>query len=98
MAGLVTTRAGSVYLLLAACLISTATLEAQTVTLRGVVTDETGARVPSAKITVSGPGGDKLTESRDDGSYFFPSLPAGDFQVRASAPDLILPQPIKLTL
>jgi len=85
---------------LAACalIVCAAPLLAQTVTLRGVVTDETGARVPSAKVTVSGPGGDKQTEVRDDGSYFFASLPPGDFTVRASAPDLTLPQPVKITL
>jgi hypothetical protein len=94
----VTTRARSVHLFSAASLVFVGTLAAQTVTLRGVVTDETGARVPSAKITVSGPGGDKLAASRDDGSYFFPSLATGDFLVRASAPDLILPQPVKITL
>jgi hypothetical protein len=79
-------------------LLCAAPVGAQTVTLRGVVTDESGARVPSAKITVSGPGGEKQAEARDDGSYFFPSLPAGDFTVRASAPDLALPQAVKITL
>ena len=79
-------------------LLCAAPVWAQTVTLRGVVTDETGARVPAAKIIVSGPGGEKQAEARDDGSYFFASLPAGDFTVRASAPDLALPQAVKITL
>jgi hypothetical protein len=75
-----------------------ARLLAQTATLRGVVTDETGARVPSAKVTITGPGGEKQEQVRDDGSYFFATLPPGEFVIRAAAPDLILPQPVKIAL
>jgi hypothetical protein len=32
-----------------------ASLSAQTATLRGIVTDESGAIVPGAKVTISGP-------------------------------------------
>jgi len=61
-------------------------LMAQTVTLRGVVTDETGASVPSAKVTVNGPNGARSVAAAADGSYALTGLPAGDYTVEASAP------------
>ncbi len=74
-------------------------LLAQTAVLRGLVTDESGAVVPAAKITVSGPSGlVKSTTTAADGSYSFPGLPPGSYSVSASAPDLSLVQPAKITL
>jgi hypothetical protein len=72
-------------------------LSAQTTTLRGVVTDETGAVIPSATVTVNGPGARSVTTG-NDGSYSITGLPAGDYTVLASAPDLVLPQPAKVFL
>ena len=45
-----------------------ASLLAQTVTLRGVVTDETGAVIRSATVTVTGPNGAKSVTTGDTGS------------------------------
>jgi len=71
----------------------------QTVILRGQVTDESGAVVPGANVSVSGPGGlSKATMSDNDGSYSFSDLPPGSYSVRASAPGLALRQPAKTTL
>jgi hypothetical protein len=75
-----------------------ASLLAQTATLRGVVTDETGAVIPSARVTVNGPNGARAATSGNDGSYVVTGLATGDYTVQASAPDLALPQPIKVTL
>jgi uncharacterized repeat protein (TIGR03803 family) len=45
---------------------------AQTITVRGLVTDESGAIVPGAKVTVTGPdGASKTTVAANDGSYSF---------------------------
>jgi Carboxypeptidase regulatory-like domain len=72
---------------------------AQTVTLHGQVTDESGAVVPGAKVTLSGPAAlSKTTVTANDGSYFYPGLPLGDYTVQASAPRLILRQPAKISL
>src|SRR5262249_49093306 len=61
---------------------------AQSGTLRGVVTDESGAVVPGATVVVTphtGVANTVMTAS--DGSYSFLAL-AGDYTVQASAPDL----------
>ena len=74
-------------------------LWAQTATLRGVVTDESGAVIPKANLVLSGPEGlRKTVVSGDDGSYAFIGLPAGVYTVEAEAPELKLPQPQKLSL
>src|SRR5216683_2470104 len=73
-------------------------LFAQTASLRGTVTDETGAVVPQAKVTLNGPDGlAKTATSMDDGTYSFAGLPPGNYTVQASAPDLAQ-QPVKLAL
>src|SRR6516165_10029715 len=88
----------SIRLLLAAGLLALPTV-AQTVSLRGQVTDESGAIVPGATVTASGPGGlTRAAVSGNDGSYNLPELPAGAYTVRASAPGLALRQALKTTL
>jgi len=72
---------------------------AQTVSLKGQVADESGAVVPGATVTLSGPGGlSKSTVSGSDGSYSLAGLPAGAYTIRASAPGLGLRQPVKANL
>ena len=67
-------------------------------TLRGRVTDESGAVVPGADVTITGPGSlSRATVSAADGSYAFGDLPAGSYTVRASAPGLVLRQPAKIS-
>jgi hypothetical protein len=74
-------------------------LQAQTATLRGRVTDESGAIVVGAKVTLSGRSGIiKSGTSGNDGSYSFAGLSPGDYLVHASAPDLALPQPARIRL
>src|SRR5579864_242278 len=74
-------------------------LLAQTGTLRGVTTDESGAVIPGAKVTVSGPSGTvKTATTGADGSYSFAGLPSGNYSVQASAPDLSMAQPAKIAL
>ena len=74
---------------LAMALFSAPALMAQTVELRGVVTDESGAIVPGAKVSVTGPAGpphDVVTDR--EGAYRLSNVAEGTYTVRASAPDL----------
>ena len=67
-------------------------------TLRGRVTDESGAVVPGADVTITGPGSfSRATVSAADGAYSFGDLPAGSYTVHASAPGLVLRQPAKIS-
>jgi Carboxypeptidase regulatory-like domain len=71
---------------------------AQTATLRGQVTDESGAVIPRAKVTLNGQSGAvKSTVADNNGSYTFAGVTPGDYTVRASAPELSL-VPAKVTL
>src|SRR3954469_8589947 len=79
-----------VWHLLAACLLFVPAI-AQAATLRGQVTDESGAVVPGAKVVLSGPGKlSKTTTAGSDGSYSFADLPLGNYTVHATAPSLAL--------
>ena len=72
---------------------------AQTATLRGQVTDQAGALVPGAKVTLNGPG-DRVQSSAADGNgaYSFAGLAPGTYTVAGSAPDLVSPRPIPISL
>src|SRR5207245_2184236 len=50
-----------------------------------VVTDPSGAAVPGAAVQLRGPGGEKRAKTAGTGSYIFPSLAPGIYQVRVSA-------------
>ena len=83
----------SVFLLLAG------TVMAQQGRIRGVVTDQSGALVPAARVTLTG--GRRKTETRltgTDGSYSFTGLTTGEYTVDASAPQLTLITPVKVKL
>ncbi|HEY1494814.1 MAG TPA: carboxypeptidase regulatory-like domain-containing protein [Candidatus Solibacter sp.] len=78
-------------------LIFSQALVAQTAALRGVVTDESGALVPGARVNLQGPAA-KRAVTDNAGAYTFPALTPGDYTVQASAPNLAQPQPVKVTL
>jgi hypothetical protein len=48
----------------------------------GVITDSTGAVVPGAKITITGPIGSKTLSSENDGRFMFPLLTLGTYSVK----------------
>src|ERR1035438_2925800 len=74
-------------------------LFAQTATLRGQVTDESGAVIPGAKVTLSGPAGAVKTTTADKtGSYTFAAVPPGSYRVLASAPRLAQAAPAEVSL
>src|ERR1700737_894745 len=63
--------------------------------LRGQITDQTGASVSEAQVTLTGAAGlVKTATAAKDGSYSFVDLPSGDYTVEASAPNLALPEPV----
>src|SRR5438874_337209 len=67
---------------------SSSALFGQTASLRGVVTDESGAIVPGATVTLTGnTRSANTTVSGSDGSYSITVTP-GDYTLQASAPDL----------
>ncbi len=72
---------------------------AQTAILRGQVTDESGAVVPGAKVSLRGTsGGAKSATADEAGAYTFVGLTPGDYTVQASAPELSQPQPARIAL
>ncbi len=86
-----------VYWLISLLLLSVPGL-GQKASLRGHVTDESGAVVPGATVTLNGPSGFvRTTRSADDGTYVFQDLLPGMYTIRASAPGLFLRQPAKVT-
>ena len=88
-----------IYILLTLLLLITAPVFAQTATLRGQVTDESGAIIPGATVKLNGPSGlVKTLTTGSDGSYSFVGLMPGDYTVLASAPDLAMALPAKVAL
>ena len=74
-------------------------LVAQTASLRGQITDQSGAVIPGARVTLQGQSGPvKSTVTDNNGVYTFAALTPGDYTVQASAPELSLAQPVKVTL
>jgi hypothetical protein len=77
----------------------TASVSAQTATIRGRVTDQSGALVPASKVTLIGSDGHAQNTSADgSGIYSFTGLAPGKYTVQASAPRLTLPQAIETVL
>src|ERR1700676_603235 len=61
--------------------------------VRGVITDESGALVPGAKITVSNDSGPvKSVTAGGDANYSVTGLPPGKYVVQAASPGLVQPQ------
>src|SRR5580700_739257 len=59
--------------------------DAQIASLRGTVTDPSGALVPGALVQLRGPGPEVRATSDDKGQYSFASLPPGKYTVRVIA-------------
>jgi Carboxypeptidase regulatory-like domain len=77
-------------------------LMAQTVpsgSLRGQITDESGAVITGVDVELTGTSGStQSTTTANDGSYSFTGLPPGDYTVQASSPQLVLLEPAKVSL
>jgi Carboxypeptidase regulatory-like domain len=71
----------------------------QTAVIGGRVSDESGAVVPSAVVTLHGSRNlSKTTVSDPEGNYAFHDLQSGDYTLTASAPRLVTLQPVPVTL
>ncbi len=75
-------------------------LSAQVASLHGLVTDETGALVPAARVTVTAKSGNPTETAVTDssGSYRFNTLAPGVYTVTATAAGLATVQPQRVTL
>jgi hypothetical protein len=81
-------------------LVSTAMLFAQsTASLRGTVTDPSGAGVPGASVTASGPGGlVRVAKTGGDGAYAIIGLPSGTYTLRIGATGFTLFESMQIEL
>jgi outer membrane receptor protein involved in Fe transport len=66
-------------------LVCTTTLAAQGVTVSGTVVDETGARVPGAAVTLSGPSGRATSTTDATGEYRFTGIAPGEYEITVAA-------------
>ena len=65
----------------------------QTATLRGVVTDDSGALVPGAAVRLIASSKQEQTAiTNAEGAYTFANLTAGDYTLQASATGLAMPR------
>jgi len=72
---------------------------AQSGTLSGQVTDESGALVPSARITLTGIDGSvKAAQADERGAYVFTGIAPGNYAINASAPQLAMPKPMEISI
>ena len=87
------------YLGLLFTMLCSAPLFAQTASLHGIVTDESGGLVQGATITVSGSAGPvRSSRTNSEGAYLVTGFYPGDYSVQALAPGLALPQPLRIAL
>jgi hypothetical protein len=56
-------------------------------TLKGVVTDPSGGRIPGATIQLKGPSGEQTQTSNEKGEYTFTNVKPGAYDVQVSVPD-----------
>ena len=76
----------SVFLLAATLFASSAMAQPGTGTLRGTMTDDSGAVIPAANVTLTGNGVAKTAQTQADGTYVFQGLAPGPYAVKAALP------------
>jgi hypothetical protein len=99
------------FFLAAAFLVSQAQTQSNPGAVKGTLTDESGAVIPAATVTLTGNGGAKTAQSQADGSYSFTDLAPGQYTVNLNfigfapfsrtvtvAPGLTVQLPIRLSL
>src|ERR1022692_4411536 len=75
-----------VFLLAAAVFVTGAMAQTGTGTLRGTMTDDSGAVIPAANVTLIGKGVAKTAQTQADGSYIFQGVAPGQYTVKAVLP------------
>jgi len=77
----------SVFLFLGiAWIASVAAAQQSTGTVKGVLTDESGAAIPAATLTISNTAGKHAAQSQSDGAYTFSGVQPGDYTVSVTYP------------
>src|SRR5215472_9728063 len=75
------------WLLAAALIVSCASAQPGTGTIKGVLADDSGAPVPAASVIVTGTGGfNKTVQTQADGSYTLAGLKPGPYTVKVTFP------------
>jgi hypothetical protein len=59
--------------------------QSQGASLKGIVTDPSGAVIPQAAVTVTGGSGEKMTTSNERGEYVVSGLPPGTYKLKVVA-------------
>src|SRR5437868_12876780 len=57
-----------------------------TATIHGVMSDDSGAVVPAANVTLTGRGVTKTAQTQADGTYTFSGVAPGQYHVKAAFP------------
>ncbi len=65
---------------------SFAAAQSSTGTVKGVLTDDSGASIPAAFVTATNPSGKKQAQSQADGSYTFVGMQPGDYTISVTYP------------
>jgi hypothetical protein len=73
-------------LLAVALFVSSALAQPGTGTLRGTMTDDSGAVIPAANVTLTGKGVAKTAQTQADGTYIFQGLAPGEYNVKVAFP------------
>ena len=72
---------------------------AQTGTLQGIVTDESGGVVARARVTLTSSTGQvREAVSNKEGAFLFSNVPFGEYMLQAFASQLTLPEPANVSL
>ena len=75
------------FLLAAVLMVSGAPAQQTTGTIKGVLTDDSGAVIPAASVALTGANGlQKTAQTQADGSYTFVGLAPGQYTVKAAFP------------
>src|SRR5258708_21817979 len=73
-------------LLFVTILVVSCALAQTTGTIRGTMTDDPGAVIPAATVTIAGSGAPRTVQTQADGSYSLAGLAPGTYHVRVSFP------------
>jgi hypothetical protein len=70
-------------------ILAAAAFAQQTASLRGILTDSSGAVIPAATVSLNGNGAKKSVQTQADGTYLFPGLTAGDYKLSVNYPGFV---------
>ncbi len=76
----------SLFLLILAIFCTGASAQPAAGTVKGVLTDDSGAVIPAASVTLSGNGGTRNVQSQGDGVYTFTGIAPGTYTVSVAIP------------